>query len=133
MAEKIEDGMIRAVYIGVDGSYGMAFIAKGADAIINLVCVPRGCEDEFEYVELFAPDDGYCGYCDGFGKIKGLPVNPLATVLYRSRCGTGDTINGPLLIVGNDEGEETGLDEETAVQLICELNGMAERMSESGE
>jgi hypothetical protein len=63
-----------------------------------------------EAVPLPPHRTGITAYCDEEGKLKGLPVNLVASALF------GQTLNGNVVIVGYDGGPETvGLTDEQVV------------------
>jgi hypothetical protein len=67
-------------------------------------------------LECVALDRAHAGYLDEEGKLKGFPVNPVATELWKRLRGLPehfpDTVNGNFLICGclNEDGENDGYD-----------------------
>lgn len=64
------------------------------------------------WLEGIGGDDGWFGYCDEEGKIKGLPLNRAATNLARALgWPSGDVLCGPVVFVGppDEDGIDTGI------------------------
>jgi hypothetical protein len=59
------------------------------------------------YIEGIGPREmpfGWHAYCDDEGKLKGLPINQVATALALNLGWPhGDVLCGPVLFLGNDE------------------------------
>ena len=74
------------------------------------------------------PIPGCSAYINEEGKIKGLPVNHVATVLAK-KCGAifpEDYIVGPMILVGevNEEGDDTPLDLAVFAEKLRETYGL---------
>jgi hypothetical protein len=79
------------------------------------------------WIECVNLSDTVSLWCDEEGKLKGLPPNTLATMLFAERFGFADIILGNCCVLGgvDDEGESLGCPQETIDKIV----GMA-RMQE---
>jgi hypothetical protein len=79
------------------------------------------------YIEAVSLDDDLTMYVNEEGKLDGLPLNLLATLLFRTRFGATDIIMGDAILVGgvDDEGDDLGLSDsklEEVLTLITHKN-----------
>jgi hypothetical protein len=86
-------------------------IQPHADVYLSQVDGLRPLQDLVEgYIEAVDLPQGAHGYINEEGKLRGMPVNPLATLLYGQW--PADCINGPLVVVGSaPNGEDDNVPE----------------------
>ena len=68
------------------------------------------------YIEAVDLEDNLTMWVNEEGKLNGLPINAMATMLWEKHFGFTDVIVGDVIFTGGtgSEGETLGLDEETA-------------------
>ena len=71
------------------------------------------------YIEAVDLADNLTMWVNEEGKLNGLPINPMATMLWEKHFGFTDVIVGDVIFTGGtgSEGETLGLSEETAEEL----------------
>lgn len=71
------------------------------------------------YIEAVDLSDNLTMWVNEEGKLNGLPINPMATMLWEKHFGFTDVIVGNVIFTGGtgSEGETLGLDEQTAEEL----------------
>jgi hypothetical protein len=77
------------------------------DYPVNLTWMQQQVGGYIEAISLL--DDGTVMYCNEEGKIHNLPVNVIATELYRAAHGPYDIIMGDVILLGTDDCENADL------------------------